>query len=230
MIPKERILVVDDEPSILELVRYNLVKRGYRVLTAETGEAGLLLGKNDSPDLILLDLMLPGIDGLDVCRHLKANPRTQHIPVILLTARGQAEDIAMGMELGADDYITKPFSPKVLISRIRAALRRRENTREEFESILRLGSLVINPKRREVIADGDIVDLTDTQFRLLCLLAESPEKVYSRSKILQTICPDPEKWTDGDVDTLIRDLREALGTCGSYLVTVRNAGYQMSHY
>jgi len=152
----ECILVVDDEQAILELVRYNLAKRGYRVLLAETGESALLLGKNDLPDLILLDLMLPGIDGLDVCRQLKANPRTQHIPVLLLTARGQEEDIAMGMEMGADDYITKPFSPKVLISRIRAALRRKDNTREEFDSILRRGSLVINPKRQEVIVDGSV--------------------------------------------------------------------------
>lgn len=226
----ECILVVDDEQTILELVRYNLAKRGYRVLLAETGESALLLGKNDLPDLILLDLMLPGIDGLDVCRHLKANPRTQHIPVLLLTARGQEEDIAMGMEMGADDYITKPFSPKVLISRIRAALRRKDNTREEFDSILRRGSLVINPKRQEVIVDGSVADLTETQFQLLHLLAQSPEKVFSRRDIIRAVFPDNPEWIDGDVDTLIEDLREALGPCGKAIVTVRSMGFQMSHY
>ena len=158
-------------------------------------------GKNDSPDLIILDLMLPGIDGLDVCRHLKANPRTQHIPVILLTARGQADDIAMGMELGADDYITKPFSPKVLISRVRAMLRRRDSTREEFESILRLGSMVINPLRREVIIEGGLVELADTQYQLLKLLAQSPEKVFSRRQILEALFPDSADWVEADVDT-----------------------------
>jgi two-component system alkaline phosphatase synthesis response regulator PhoP len=227
---QESILVVDDEQAILELVRYNLAKRGYRVLLAETGESALSLGSNDLPDLIVLDLMLPGIDGLDVCRHLKANPQTQHIPVILLTARGQEEDIATGMEMGADDYITKPFSPKVLISRIRAALRRKDNTREEFESILRRGTLVINPKRQEAIVDGAVVDLTETQFRLLHLLAQSPEKVFSRRQILTAIFPDNPEWIDGDVDTLIEDLRETLGPCGNTLVTVRGMGFQMSNY
>lgn len=227
---QELIMVVDDEQHILELVRYNLAKRGYRVLLAETGEAALLVGKNDLPDLILLDLMLPGIDGLDVCRHLKADPRTQHIPILLVTARGQEEDIALGMEMGADDYITKPFSPKILISRIRAALRRKENTRNEFDSILRLGTLVINPIRQEVIVEGGVAELSETQFQLLLLLAQSPEKVFSRREILSTVSDDSAHWTEGDVDTLIEDLRDALGSCGSYIVPVRNAGYQINHY
>jgi len=136
----------------------------------------------------------------------------------------------MGMEMGADDYVTKPFSPKVLISRIRAALRRKNNTREEFESILRRGTLVINPKRQEVIVDGAVVDLTETQFQLLHLLAQSPEKVFSRRAILTALFPDNPEWTDGDVDTLIEDLRETLGPCGSTLVTVRNIGFQMNNY
>ncbi|NLH16648.1 MAG: response regulator [Phycisphaerae bacterium] len=227
---QELIMVVDDEQNILELVRYNLVRRGYRVLLAETGEAALVVGANDLPDLILLDLMLPGIDGLDVCRYLKADPRTQHIPIVLVTARGQEEDIALGMEMGADDYITKPFSPKVLISRIRAALRRRDNTREEFESILRLGTLVINPIRQEVIVEGGVAELSETQFQLLLLLARSPEKVFSRRDILSAVFADTTKWAEKDVDTMIEDLCESLGPCGSYIVPVRNAGYQMNHY
>ncbi len=226
----ESILVVDDEQSILELVRYNLARRGYRVLVAETGESALSLGNENLPDLIVLDLMLPGMDGLDVCRHLKADPRTQHIPVILLTARGQEEDIATGMEMGADDYVTKPFSPKVLISRIRAALRRKDNTREEFESVLRRGALVINPKRREVIVDGAVVDLTETQFQLLHLLAQSPEKAFSRREILMAVFPDNTEWVDGDVDTLMQDLRETLGPCGNAMVTVRGIGFQMNNF
>jgi two-component system, OmpR family, alkaline phosphatase synthesis response regulator PhoP len=226
----ESILVVDDEQSILELVRYNLARQGYRVLVAETGESALSLGNENLPDLIVLDLMLPGMDGLDVCRHLKADPQTQHIPVILLTARGQEEDIATGMEMGADDYITKPFSPKVLISRIRAALRRKDNTREEFESVLRRGALVINPRRQEVIVDGAVVNLTETQFRLLHLLAQSPEKVVSRREILIAIFPENPEWVDGDVDTLMQDLRETLGSCGKTIVTVRGVGFQMNNY
>ncbi len=227
---RERILVVDDEQSILELVQYNLAKRGYHVLLAETGEAALVVGKNELPDLILLDLMLPGMDGLDVCRHLKADPRTQHIPVILVTARGQNDDIVIGMEMGADDYVTKPFSPNVLISRIRSALRRKGNRREELESMIRRGAMVINPKRCEVIVDSGVVDLTETQFRLLYLLAESPEAVFTRRQILQAVFPDDPEWIDEDVDTLIDDLREALGPCGNYIMAVRGKGFQMANY
>jgi two-component system, OmpR family, alkaline phosphatase synthesis response regulator PhoP len=225
-----RLLVVEDEKRIADFLSRGLQGAGYAVDVANDGASALDLIHAADYDLIILDLMLPGIDGLDVCRHLKANPKTQHIPVILLTARGQAEDIAMGMELGADDYITKPFSSKVLISRVRAMLRRRDSTREEFESILRRGSLVINPKQHEVIADGGVVDLTDTQFQLLYLLAQSPEKVFSRREILQAVFPDNAEWIDADVDTLIEDLRETLGSCGTYIMTVRSAGFQLANF
>ncbi|MBN1818227.1 MAG: response regulator transcription factor [Sedimentisphaerales bacterium] len=222
----ETILVVDDEQSILELVQYNLSQRGYRVLPAETGEGAIQTARREKPDLIVLDLMLPGIDGLDVCRFLKAEEDTKDIPILMLSARGEEDDVALGMEMGADDYILKPFSPKVLLARIRAALRRRQDTADEFASIIRVGPLVVNPKRYEASLGGEVLDLTLAEFKLLYLLAGRPGKVFTREEILQ------EGNSKGDVsarsvDVIIAGLRQKLGASYDCVETVRNAGYRL---
>ncbi len=163
---KETILIVDDEEDVLELVRYNLAKEGYAVIAAETGERALTQAHAKGPDLVILDLMLPGIDGLEVCKQLKAEPKTRHIPIIMLTAKGEESDIVTGLELGADDYVTKPFSPKVLIARVRRTLRRRVDRSTE-KAPLKIGLLEIDPARRRVLVGSESVDLTFTEFNIL---------------------------------------------------------------
>ena len=163
--PKEKILVVDDEEDILELVRYNLEREGFRVTCAESGEKAMARTRQEAPDLIVLDLMLPGIDGLEVARRLKQNQKTAGLPVVMLTAKGEEADIVTGLELGADDYITKPFSPRVLIARIKAVLRRQSREAQDPDRILNIGNLIIDPRRRAVSADDRYIDLTTVSSR-----------------------------------------------------------------
>jgi len=223
---RESILVVEDEEQILELVRFNLAKEGYRVACAATGEEALKEARTNLPDLLVLDLMLPGIDGLEVCRTLKRDPKTEHIPIVMLTAKGEESDIVAGLELGADDYITKPFSPRVLIARIRAVLRRREATTPAEHSVLRVHDIVINPGRHEVLADGKPVELTHTEFRTLHFLARRPGWVFTRSQILDAARGEDIAVTDRSVDVHIVSLRRKLGKQGEYLETVRGVGYR----
>jgi len=166
---KGKILVVEDEEDILELIRFNLGKEGYDALGVATGEAALKAARDAKPDLVLLDLMLPGIDGLEVCRELKKDPRTESIPVVMLTAKGEEADIVTGLELGADDYITKPFSPRILLARIKAVLRRKAQQGRDEKSIVRLKDLVIDPRRHEVTVAGKPVRLTLSEFKILTM-------------------------------------------------------------
>ncbi|MGC8863785.1 MAG: response regulator, partial [Armatimonadota bacterium] len=165
--PRESILIVDDEEDILELLRHHLTGEGYRVLVAETGEDGLALARAKVPDLIVLDLMLPGLDGLDVCRILKRDPETSRIPVLMLTAKSEDADVVAGLELGADDYVVKPFSPRVLIARVRAALRRSRTDQITADQRLELPGISIDPGTFRVMVDGRQIDLTATEFRIL---------------------------------------------------------------
>ncbi|MBN1127276.1 MAG: response regulator transcription factor [Sedimentisphaerales bacterium] len=222
----ETILVVDDEQSILELVQYNLSRQGYRVLVAETGEGAIQIACNEKPNLIILDLMLPGIDGLDVCRCLKAEKKTKDIPILMLTARGDEEDVALGMEMGADDYILKPFSPKVLLARIRSALRRKEDTAEEYATMIRVGSLVVNPKRYEAFLGGELLDLTLAEFKLLQLMAYQPGKVFTRETILSEVSGNGDA-SPRSVDVQIAGLRQKMGPYSHSIETVRNTGYRL---
>ena len=171
---KERILVVEDEEDILELVRYNLVKEGYQVAGTLSGEEALQKARTEAFDLIVLDLMLPGIDGLEVTKKLKVNEKTLNIPIVMLTAKGEEADIVTGLELGADDYITKPFSPRVLIARIRAALRRQLRKPNDETAVIHIHEFEIHPGRRSVLADRQPVDLTYTEFQVLYILARRP--------------------------------------------------------
>ena len=224
--PKDRILVVDDEEDILELVRYNLVKEGYQITGALTGEDALRNARTEVFDLIILDLMLPGIDGLDVAKKLKNDRKTEHIPIVMLTAKGEEADIVTGLELGADDYITKPFSPRVLIARVRAALRRRTQPPEDETAVIHIYDLVIHPGRRSVLAADKPVDLTYTEFQVLYLMARRPGWVFTRSQIVDAVRGDDYPVTDRSVDVQIVGLRKKLGPHGIYIETVRGVGYR----
>ena len=221
-----KILVVDDEEDILELVRYNLARDGYRVVCAASGEQALSRAKSEPFDLILLDLMLPGIDGLEVAKRLKSKPETRHIPIIMLTAKGEEADIVTGLELGADDYVTKPFSPRILIARVKAVLRRKVQEEVDDSSIIQIYELEIDPGKRKVLARGLHVELTFTEFQILYLLARRPGWVFTRFKIVDLIRGDDYPVTDRSVDVQIVGLRKKLGPCGKYIETVRGVGYR----
>ena len=225
--PKERILVVEDEEDILELVRYNLVKEGYQVTGALTGEDALKKARAEVFDMIVLDLMLPGIDGLDVARKLKGDQKTAPVPILMLTAKGEEADIVTGLELGADDYVTKPFSPRVLIARVRSILRRKTGKPDEGQiTLLRIHNLEIDLGRRSVMASGQVVDLTYTEFQVLYILARRPGWVFTRSQIVDAVRGDDYPVTDRSVDVQIVGLRKKLGECSNYIETVRGVGYR----
>jgi len=223
---KEKILVVDDEEDILELLSFNLSREGYQVFTAATGEEALNLSRSTNPDLIVLDLMLPGMDGLEVAKILKTDPALRHIPIVMLTAKGEEADIVTGLELGADDYVTKPFSPRVLLARARAVLRRKTQEPSEETDVLRVHDLAIHPGRREVLVGGDPVQLTFTEFGILHFLARRPGWVFTRSQIVDAVRGEDYPVTDRSVDVQIVGLRKKLGTAGEYIETVRGVGYR----
>ena len=223
---KEKILVVDDEEDILELVRYNLNREGFDVLGTTSGEEALNIARKEIPDLIILDLMLPGIDGLDVTRRLKKDAKTQAIPVVMLTAKGEEADVVAGLELGADDYVTKPFSPRILIARVKAVLRRPGDAPPEDDAVVRIHDMVIHPGRRNVRIGDAAVDLTYTEFQVLYTLARRPGWVYTRAQIVDSVRGDDYPVTDRSVDVQIVGLRKKLGDRGKYIETVRGVGYR----
>ena len=222
---KENILIVDDEEDVLELVRYNLDKNGYSTETATMGEEALTKARAKLPDLVILDLMLPGIDGLEVCRKLKSDTKTQHIPVIMLTAKGEEADIVTGLELGADDYVTKPFSPKVLVARVRRILHR-TIARDLEKAPVKIHELTIDPARRQLLIKNKPVDLTFTEFNILYALAKRPGLVFTRYQIVDALHGDDYLVTDRAVDVQIVGLRKKLGPCSKYIETVRGVGYR----
>jgi len=223
---KETILIVEDEEDILELVRYNLAREGYRVTGLTSGEEALKAVRKSPPDLVLLDLMLPGMDGLEICKILKGDPQTRHIPIVMLTAKSEDSDIVTGLEIGADDYITKPFSPKVLIARIRTVLRRKAKQPSPESDPLKIHDLQIDPGRHEVLVGGQPVELTRTEFQILHFLARRPGWVFSRYEIVNGIKGEEAIVTDRSVDVQIAGLRKKLGEAGRYVETVRGIGYR----
>jgi two-component system, OmpR family, alkaline phosphatase synthesis response regulator PhoP len=226
-VAKEKILVVEDEEDILELVRYNLGREGYQVSGATTGEDAIREAKAQGPDLIILDLMLPGIDGLTVCRILQADPATNHIPIVMLTAKGDEADIVTGLELGAEDYVTKPFSPKVLLARVRRILRRGEVQPAAPEQVVQLGEIAVDSGRHEVRVGGEPVELTLTEFRILESLARKPGWVFTRYQLVDASRGEDSEVTDRSVDVHIVSLRRKLGPAGAHIETVRGVGYRM---
>ena len=222
---KERILVVDDEEDLLELVSYNLKKYGYKVDCVTTGEQAFEKIRTSHPELILLDLMLPGIDGLDVCRTLKKDDRTSHIPIIMISARGEEADIVTGLELGADDYITKPFSIKILLARIRAVFRRGK----EFDkpNVIIKHNIELNTSSHEIHVKGKLKNLTATEFSILHLLLQRPGWVFTRNQIIRSIKGDDYPVTDRSIDVQIVSLRKKLGSTGTFIKTIRGIGYKI---
>ena len=225
---KETILVVDDERDIIELIDYNLSHEGYKVFSAQTGEEALATAQSKLPELIILDLMLPGIDGLEVCKRLKKTSETENIPIIILTAKGEEADIVTGLELGADDYVTKPFSPKVLLARVRSILRRssEKDDKSDKSNKITIRDLLIDPARHEVLVGGARVELTFTEFRTLEVLAGRPGRVFTRYQIVDAVHGGEYAVTDRTVDVQIVSLRKKLGDCGKYIETVRGVGYR----
>ena len=224
--PKENVLVVDDEEDILELLRFNLSKEGYHVICATTGERAVEMARSELPDLIVLDLMLPGMDGLEVAKFLKNAPETQNIPIVMLTAKGEESDVVTGLELGADDYISKPFSPRILVARVKAVLRRKRTKPAEGSEVARIHNLIIHPGRREVRVENKPVDLTFTEFGILSYLVRRPGWVFTRSQIVDAVRGQDYFVTDRSVDVQIVGLRKKLGLAGKYIETVRGVGYR----
>lgn len=229
MTKKEKILVVDDEEDIQELVQYNLVKEGFDVVCAASGEEALEMAGSMPIDLIVLDLMLPGVNGLSVARRLKKEPETADIPIVMLTAKGEEADVVTGLEMGADDYIPKPFSPRILVARIRSVLRRHVRPMGATENsalVLERHGLTVRPEKHEVYAENKPVQLTFTEFELLCFLMKRPGWVFTRSQIVDAIRGDHYAVTDRSVDVQMVGLRKKLGNCGKYIETVRGVGYR----
>jgi two-component system, OmpR family, alkaline phosphatase synthesis response regulator PhoP len=219
------ILIIDDEKDLIELVNYNLEKEGFVVRGSLNGEAGLAKAVSDPPDLVLIDLMMPGIDGLEVCRRLRSDDRTAAIPIIMLTAKSSESDRVVGLELGADDYITKPFSPRELAARIKAVLRR-SSPRKTSSGVIRQGELTIDLNRREVNCGDDGVDITASEFRLLHFLATHPGKVFSRSELIDGALGREVSVSDRTIDVHVTGLRRKLAQCGEWIETVRGFGYR----
>jgi two-component system phosphate regulon response regulator PhoB len=227
---KESILIIEDDPEIQELLALAFAPEGWKLIAARSGEEGLTLLREKAPDCILLDIMLPGMDGLRVLKKIKADPAAGKIPVIMTTAKSEDPDIIAGLELGADDYVVKPYSPKVLTARIRAALRRREESAgdtAEARGILRQGKLSLDDARHEVLYDGKSLDLSATEFTLLRHFLSYPDRVFSRAKIITAVHGSDYPVTDRSVDVQILALRKKLGEAGDMIETIRGVGYRL---
>ncbi len=221
------LLIVEDEPEIAELIEFHLEREGFATQVAPSGRVAMDMVKRSPPRLVMLDIMLPDLDGLEVCRRLKRESRYRGIPVIMVTARGEESDIVVGLELGAEDYITKPFSPRVLVARVRAVLRRHETDSGARVSLLG-GALVIDPACHVVELHGEKVDLTLTQYRLLHYLAARPGFVRTRDQIVAAVRGEGAVLSSRVIDVHIAALRQKLGELGDCVETVRGVGYRMS--
>jgi two-component system, OmpR family, alkaline phosphatase synthesis response regulator PhoP len=223
---RERILVVEDEDDIQELVEYTLTKEGYAVEMAGSGEDALQAVKRQAPDCLVLDLMLPGIGGLEVCKQIRNNPQTAQVPIVMLTARSEESDVIIGLELGADDYVTKPFSPKVLVARVRACMRRKRSEVPSDRARVQMGELMLDPVKHEVLVAGEPVDLTATEFGVLHFLSRKPGWVFTRQQIVDAVKGEDYAVTDRSVDVQMVGLRRKLGVCAEYIETIRGIGYR----
>jgi two-component system alkaline phosphatase synthesis response regulator PhoP len=228
---KRHILVAEDDETIAELIRYNLEKSGFRVSCRSSGEKALLAAGAETPDLVILDILLPGIDGIQVCRLLRGEQKTREVPIIMVTAKGEENDIVEGLDVGADDYITKPFSPKVLLARVQAVMRRRarERSAENLAQMpLCVHDLVIDPQRHKVLIGEVRLELTVSEFQVLYFLASQPGRVFTRYQIVEAVRGSNYHVTDRAVDVLVFGLRRKLGDYGVYLETVRGVGYRFA--
>ncbi|MFQ5702742.1 MAG: response regulator [Gemmatimonadales bacterium] len=223
----DKILVVEDEADILATLEYNLAREGYTVLSARGGLEAVRVARREAPDLILLDLMLPGLDGIEVCRRLKQDDLTREIPIIMLTAKAEESDIVLGLGVGADDYVTKPFSPREVIARIKAVARRvpvREHGDQQERIVL--PHIVIDISRHEIVIAGTPVDFTPTETRLLHFLASHPGRVFTRDQLLSRVIGDGAYVIDRNIDVHVRSVRSKLGEHRDLIQTVRGVGYR----
>jgi two-component system phosphate regulon response regulator PhoB len=223
---RKKVLIVDDEPDIVEFVEYNLLREQFEILKAYDGPTALKQAREHQPDLILLDLMIPGIDGLEVCRQLKSRPDTEHIPIIMLTAKGEEVDVVTGLEIGADDYVAKPFRMRLLLARIRAVLRRVGRSESASPKVIKIDTLVIDDERHEVQFEGVPLQLTLMEYKLLRFLAQHPGRVFSRSQILGNIQDEQVLVVERAIDVHIAALRRKLGGSTELIETVRGVGYR----
>ena len=223
-----KLLIIEDEKDIVQALEYNLKKEGLEIHKAYDGLQGLRKATEIIPDLIILDLMLPGLDGLEVCRKIKKDPQTENIPVIMLTAKGTETDKVVGLEVGADDYITKPFSMRELIARVKAILKRYGKKEKAYKPTLKFPDLEIDSEKHEVKAAGKAVELTAKEFALLKFLAENQARVYSRERLLDEIWGIEVAIETRTVDVHMRRLREKLGRAGNHLKTLRGVGYKFA--
>lgn len=220
-----KVVVIEDEPDILELIEYNLRREGFEVATATTGRTGLAAIGRERPDIVLLDLLLPGLDGLDVCRRLRAVESTRDLPVIMVTARGEESDVVLGLGVGADDYIHKPFSPRELVARVRAVLRRGPMRNSDPDRGIVRGPLAIDPVKHRIEVDGRRLEFTPTEFRLLHFLASHPGRVFTRGQLLDRAVGDRAVVIDRNIDVHVRAVRKKLGPHRGLIQTVRGIGY-----
>lgn len=227
---KETIVVVEDEVDIREVLIYNLEREGYKVFGEPDGKRGLEIIREKAPDLVLLDLMLPGLDGLQICRSLKADSETSSIPIVMVTARGEESDIVLGLELGADDYIAKPFSPRELMARVRAVLRRRTSSPIDSAGMcIDREGVVIDPRRHEVVVDGVPVSFTATEFKLIHFLAHHPGWVFTRDHLLSKVVGQENFIVDRNIDVHIQAVRKKLGPHRDLIETIRGIGYRFKN-
>ena len=223
---KKKIIVVEDEPDLVDVVTYNLEREGYSVLASQRGDEGLNLIRSEAPDLVLLDLMLPGMDGLSICRQMKSDSSTKEIPIIIASAKGEESDVVIGLEMGADDYLAKPFSPRELLARIRAVLRRGAPTADVRDDRIVIRDLIIDSRKHEVKINNGVVNLTSTEFKLLHHLASSRGRAFSREQLLNRVVGMGVVVVDRNIDVHIRALRKKLGDHSDMIQTIRGVGYR----
>ncbi|MBT3461024.1 MAG: response regulator [Gammaproteobacteria bacterium] len=225
---KPLIVVVEDETDIQDIIAYNLKREGYDVLTASRGDQGLSLIQAKNPDLVILDIMLPGVDGLTICQQLRAETKTKALPIIILSAKEEESDVVIGLGLGADDYIPKPFSPRELLARVKAVLRRSTARESQQQDQIRRGDLIIDIDRHQVSLQGTPLKLTATEFKLLMVLASHPGRAFSREQLLNRVVGDAVVVVDRNIDVHIRSVRKKLGTQTGLIETVRGVGYRFA--
>ncbi len=227
---KKTIVVVEDEADIREVLIYNLEREGYQVFGEADGIKGLKMIQEMIPDLVLLDLMLPGLDGLQICKHLKDTSATHQIPIVMVSARSSESDIVLGLELGADDYVTKPFSPRELLARVRAVLRRRTNSPDELAGLcISCEGVIIDARRHEVLVDGIVVNLTATEFKLIHYLAQHPGWVFTRDQLMGKVMGQDNFIIDRNIDVHIQAVRKKLGSHRDLIETIRGIGYRFKN-
>lgn len=226
---KAKILIIEDEKDIIELVEYNLEREGYHVSAAKSGEEALNLLKTEKPDLVILDLMLPGMDGLEICRIIKQDPKGMNLPIIMLTAKSEEADVVVGLQMGADDYVTKPFSPKVLLARVKALLRR-ISEKGRTDEVRTIGDLRIDMPKHKVTFKGKAIDLTTIEFNILEFLSRYPGRVFSRDQIMDKVWNEGKFIIDRAVDVHIRGLRKKMNDAADLIETVRGVGYRFKDF